>query len=79
MFVTHLKRIDGVYVIAVPNEFIVQQDLREGQAISITVEAIEEYAHVEPDADGMAQPTWKLNESASPTYATDETSDRSNR
>jgi hypothetical protein len=64
MFVARLDRIDGEYVVTIPHEVVVQNDLREGQTLSILVEPFSSYASVEAPATQDAEPTWKLNEKA---------------
>jgi hypothetical protein len=67
MFVTRLDRIEGEYVVVVPYEVVVREDLHEGQVVSITIEPLDEYAKVDGEQSEPASARWKLNEDR-PTY-----------
>ncbi len=67
MFVTRLERIEGEYVVVVPHDVIVQGDLREGQVVSVMIEALDEYGKVDGEQSEPASSRWKLNEEES-TY-----------
>ncbi len=65
MFVARLDRVDGEYVIVVPHDIIIQQDLHAGQIVSIVVEPLADYENVDATSQQTLDARWKLNEDRS--------------